>query len=100
MYPGETDQPFHAADGSLPLPRPHDPLTCTAILALTDFDLENGATRVARRAARARRRDAVSAAAARWLRALPGLLGHVDQRDPETLVDPEVDSETVWNRMR
>ena len=46
MSPGETDQPFHADDGSLPIPRPHAPFTCTAILALTDFTAENGATRL------------------------------------------------------
>ena len=46
MGPGETDQPFHADDGSLPLPRPHPPVTCTAIWALTDFTAENGATRL------------------------------------------------------
>jgi 2-hydroxychromene-2-carboxylate isomerase len=46
MNPGESDQPFHADDGSLPLARPHEALTCTAILALTDFDLANGATRL------------------------------------------------------
>ena len=44
--PGETDQPFHADDGTLPLPRPHPPVTCTAIWALTDFTAENGATRL------------------------------------------------------
>ncbi len=46
MHPGETDQPFHADDGSIGLSRPHAPITCTAIWALTDFDLENGATRL------------------------------------------------------
>jgi len=46
MQPGETDQAFHADDGSLPLPRPHAALTSTAIWALTDFDEENGGTRI------------------------------------------------------
>jgi ectoine hydroxylase-related dioxygenase (phytanoyl-CoA dioxygenase family) len=44
MNPGETPQPLHADDGTLPLPRPHPPYTCTAIVALTDFTRENGAT--------------------------------------------------------
>lgn len=46
MNPGETPQPLHADDGTLPLPRPHPPYTCSAILALTDFSAENGATHV------------------------------------------------------
>jgi ectoine hydroxylase-related dioxygenase (phytanoyl-CoA dioxygenase family) len=44
MNPGETPQPLHADDGTLPLPRPHPPYTCSAIVALTDFTAENGAT--------------------------------------------------------
>jgi ectoine hydroxylase-related dioxygenase (phytanoyl-CoA dioxygenase family) len=46
MQPGETAQPLHADDGSLPLPRPHAPVTCTALWALSDFTEENGGTRV------------------------------------------------------
>jgi ectoine hydroxylase-related dioxygenase (phytanoyl-CoA dioxygenase family) len=44
MHPGETRQPLHADDGTLPLARPHPPFTCTAIVALSDFSEENGAT--------------------------------------------------------
>jgi ectoine hydroxylase-related dioxygenase (phytanoyl-CoA dioxygenase family) len=44
MHPGETPQPLHADDGTLPLPRPHPPYTCTAIVALSGFTAENGAT--------------------------------------------------------
>ena len=29
-----------------------------------------------------------------------GLMGHVDQRDPATLIDPDVPTEMVWERMR
>jgi ectoine hydroxylase-related dioxygenase (phytanoyl-CoA dioxygenase family) len=29
-----------------------------------------------------------------------GLLGHVDQRNPETLVDPDARTEMVWSRLR
>lgn len=46
MHAGQPSQPFHADDGSIPLPRPHVPLTCVAIWALTDFTSENGATRL------------------------------------------------------
>jgi ectoine hydroxylase-related dioxygenase (phytanoyl-CoA dioxygenase family) len=44
MNPGETPQPLHADDGTLPLPRPHPAYTCTAIVALSEFTAENGAT--------------------------------------------------------
>jgi hypothetical protein len=46
MGPGQAPQPFHSDDGSIPLPRPHVPITCVAIWALTDFTHENGATRI------------------------------------------------------
>jgi ectoine hydroxylase-related dioxygenase (phytanoyl-CoA dioxygenase family) len=46
MEPGQDAQPLHADDGSIPLPKPHVPLGCAAIWALTDFTEENGATRV------------------------------------------------------
>ena len=46
MHPGQEAQPFHADDGSIPLPRPHVPLSCVAIWALTDFTPDNGATRI------------------------------------------------------
>lgn len=44
--PGQEDQPLHADDGSIPLARPHDPLAVVALWALTDFDENNGATRL------------------------------------------------------
>ncbi|MEQ8842014.1 MAG: phytanoyl-CoA dioxygenase family protein [Acidimicrobiales bacterium] len=43
--PGQEAQPLHADDGSIPLPRPHQPLALVALWALTDFDEMNGATR-------------------------------------------------------
>jgi len=46
MGPGQEPQPFHSDDGSIGLPRPHLPITCLAIWALTDFTPENGATRI------------------------------------------------------
>jgi ectoine hydroxylase-related dioxygenase (phytanoyl-CoA dioxygenase family) len=46
MQPGQAAQPFHADDGSYGLPKPHPPYNATAIWALTDFTLENGATRL------------------------------------------------------
>lgn len=56
MLPGQTAQPYHADDGSIPLPRPHVPLTCVAIWALTDFTPDNGATRLV---PRSQRRDRI-----------------------------------------
>ena len=168
MYPGETAQPLHADDGSIGLPRPHPPITCTALWALSDFDASNGATRLVPGSHRADRKPhkgeqaecvqaemragsvlvyhgslwhgggdnrstaprlgIVSNYCAGFLRqeecqllALPrervadfeprlrklvgygtyrGLMGHVDQRDPASLVDPDVPTEMVWERMR
>jgi ectoine hydroxylase-related dioxygenase (phytanoyl-CoA dioxygenase family) len=44
--PGEAAQPLHADDMLIPLPRPHVPLICNTMWALTDFTEENGATRL------------------------------------------------------
>jgi len=44
--PGERAQPLHADDQLIPLPRPHAPIICNTMWALTDFTEENGATRV------------------------------------------------------
>jgi ectoine hydroxylase-related dioxygenase (phytanoyl-CoA dioxygenase family) len=46
--PGEVAQPIHADDMVIPLPRPHVPIVCNTMWALTDFTAENGATRVLR----------------------------------------------------
>jgi ectoine hydroxylase-related dioxygenase (phytanoyl-CoA dioxygenase family) len=46
IEPGEVAQPIHADDMLVPLPRPHVPLTCTVMWALTDFTEGNGATRI------------------------------------------------------
>jgi ectoine hydroxylase-related dioxygenase (phytanoyl-CoA dioxygenase family) len=46
IHPGETAQPFHADDQLVPLPKPHVPIVCNTMWALTDFDEENGATRI------------------------------------------------------
>jgi ectoine hydroxylase-related dioxygenase (phytanoyl-CoA dioxygenase family) len=48
IEPGETAQPLHADDQHIPLPRPHVPIVCNTMWALTDFTAENGATRVCR----------------------------------------------------
>lgn len=42
----ETPQPWHADDQHIPLPRPHVPLVCNTMWAITDFTKENGATRL------------------------------------------------------
>ncbi len=44
--PGETAQPLHADDQTMPIARPHRPMLFNAMWALTDFTEENGATRV------------------------------------------------------
>jgi ectoine hydroxylase-related dioxygenase (phytanoyl-CoA dioxygenase family) len=44
--PGETGQPLHADDQAIPLPKPHVPIICNSMWALTDFTDENGATRI------------------------------------------------------
>lgn len=42
----ETPQPLHADDQLIPLPKPHVPLVCNTIWAITDFTAANGATRL------------------------------------------------------
>ena len=44
--PGEAPQPIHADDQLIPLPRPHVPIVCNTMWAITDFTAENGATRL------------------------------------------------------
>jgi len=44
--PGETPQPIHADDQLIPLPKPHPPIVCNTMWALTDFTESNGATRL------------------------------------------------------
>jgi ectoine hydroxylase-related dioxygenase (phytanoyl-CoA dioxygenase family) len=44
--PGEAAQPIHADDMLIPLPKPHVPIVCNTMWALTDFTEENGATRI------------------------------------------------------
>jgi ectoine hydroxylase-related dioxygenase (phytanoyl-CoA dioxygenase family) len=42
--PGERAQPLHADDQLIPLPKPHVPIICNSMWALTDFTADNGAT--------------------------------------------------------
>jgi ectoine hydroxylase-related dioxygenase (phytanoyl-CoA dioxygenase family) len=44
--PGEAAQPIHADDMQIPLDKPHAPLVCNTMWALTDFTDANGATRL------------------------------------------------------
>ena len=44
--PGEGPQPIHADDQLIPLPRPHVPIVCNTMWAVTDFTEQNGATRL------------------------------------------------------
>ena len=44
--PGEQAQPIHADDQMIPLARPHIPIICNTMWAITDFTEENGATRL------------------------------------------------------
>ncbi len=44
--PGETRQHLHQDDGLWPIPRPHPHFLCNALIALDEFDLDNGATHI------------------------------------------------------
>jgi ectoine hydroxylase-related dioxygenase (phytanoyl-CoA dioxygenase family) len=44
--PGEKPQPIHPDDALMTVPRPHAPLMCTTIWALSEFRDANGATRI------------------------------------------------------
>ncbi len=44
VLPGETRQYLHQDDGLWPIPRPHPPFLCNALLAIDDHYIENGAT--------------------------------------------------------
>jgi ectoine hydroxylase-related dioxygenase (phytanoyl-CoA dioxygenase family) len=44
--PDETPQPIHADDQVIPLPKPHPPVVCNSMWAITDFTEANGATRI------------------------------------------------------
>jgi ectoine hydroxylase-related dioxygenase (phytanoyl-CoA dioxygenase family) len=44
--PGEIAQPIHADDMVIPLAKPHIPIVCNSMWALTDFTDANGATRL------------------------------------------------------
>lgn len=44
--PGEKAQPIHPDDLVMSVPRPHPPLMCTTLWALSDFTEANGATRI------------------------------------------------------
>ncbi len=46
ICPGEKAQPIHSDDILIPLPKPHPPLVCNTMWALTDFTEANGATRL------------------------------------------------------
>ena len=46
LGPGERAQPIHPDDLVMTVPRPHPPLMCTSLWALTDFTDANGATRI------------------------------------------------------
>ncbi|MCB1259458.1 MAG: phytanoyl-CoA dioxygenase family protein [Acidimicrobiales bacterium] len=46
IQPGETPQPMHADDQLIPLPKPHPPVVCNSMWALSDFTEANGATRI------------------------------------------------------
>jgi ectoine hydroxylase-related dioxygenase (phytanoyl-CoA dioxygenase family) len=44
--PGEGAQPIHADDMLIPIGKPHVPIVCNTMWALTDFTEDNGATRL------------------------------------------------------
>ena len=44
--PAEGAQPIHADDQLIPIPKPHPPVVCNTMWAVTDFTEANGATRL------------------------------------------------------
>jgi ectoine hydroxylase-related dioxygenase (phytanoyl-CoA dioxygenase family) len=44
--PDESAQPIHSDDQLIPIPKPHPPVVCNTMWALTDFTEANGATRL------------------------------------------------------
>ncbi len=46
LLPGEKQQPRHQDDGLWPIPRPHPPFLLNIVIAIDDFDEDNGATHV------------------------------------------------------
>ena len=46
VLPGETRQYLHQDDGLWPIPRPHPSFVCNALIAIDDFEIENGATHI------------------------------------------------------
>lgn len=46
LLPGETRQFLHQDDGLWPIARPHPHFVCNALIALDDFEIENGATHI------------------------------------------------------
>jgi ectoine hydroxylase-related dioxygenase (phytanoyl-CoA dioxygenase family) len=46
IMPGEIEQPVHADDQLIPVPKPHVAFVCNTMWALTDFTGDNGGTRV------------------------------------------------------
>ncbi len=46
ICPEETPQPIHADDQLIPIPKPHVPIVCNTMWAISDFTEENGATRI------------------------------------------------------
>ena len=46
VKPGENRQPLHPDDALIPLERPHQPIVCTCMWAITDFTEANAATRL------------------------------------------------------
>ncbi len=46
VLPGKNKQPVHPDDALIPLERPHQPIVCTCMWAITDFTEANGATRL------------------------------------------------------
>jgi ectoine hydroxylase-related dioxygenase (phytanoyl-CoA dioxygenase family) len=46
IEPGERAQPIHADDMVIPLAKPHAPIVCNSMWALTNFTAANGATRL------------------------------------------------------
>ena len=109
--PDEVAQPIHADDQLIPLDKPHNPIICNSMWALSDFSEANGATRLVpgshtrESPAYGGRYETIAAAFEPKLQELcgfgvyRGLIGHIDKRSPRDLLGADGSLRTVWEQI-